>query len=115
MSSEDSDQGFQSPDEVHAIDLAHLRDLLSLLKDMDVAAFSAGGVNVAFRVPEPGEVRVPLAGRKLAQVLQDEDASTSSRPVSGFNSLEARDGFKNPNLWPGQGGRVLRFDGSFEP
>lgn len=94
------------------IDLAYLRDLLGLLRDMEVAAFTAEGFAVSFKQSgqfDP-EAHVPFAGRPQAQVIEDEDRSTSSSRVRGFT--EARDGFRNPNLWPGQAGKVLQFDGS---
>lgn len=99
------------------LDLAHLRDLLSLLRDMDVAAFSGAGFQVSFKTGEPFEGRVPLVGRSPGQTLKDEDRSTSSTQVSGFEfarRYENKDGFKHPTLWPGQNGKVLKFNGSLE-
>ena len=102
--------------ELKELDLAHLRDLLGLLNEFRVAGFSAGGISVTFRAED--ESIVPLQGRTRAEAIKDEDASTSSRVVSGFggfaDSANRKDGWHNPNLWPSQAGRVLKFDGSYE-
>lgn len=92
------------------LDLAHLRDLLGLLSEFRVAGFSAGGISVTFKAED--EPTVPLLGRTRTEAIRDEDASTSSRPIAGFS--ESKDGWRNPNLWPSQAGRVLKFDGSLE-
>lgn len=96
------------------MDLAHLRDLLGLLRDMGVAAFSAGGIAVTFKDggnddSEIGGIHVPLKGRTKEKVVDDEDGSTSSKPVAGFKDL-----WHNPNLWPNQAGKVIKFDGTLE-
>lgn len=99
-----------------AFDLAYLRDLLSLLKDMDVAAFNAGGITVSFKSPEVNDA-IPgpdLKGRTRLATIKDEDKSTSSQPVAGFGTAPQRDGWKNPALWPDQNGRVLKLNGEYE-
>lgn len=84
-----------------------------LLRDSDVVAFSAGGIQVTFKDPQPNfEHRVPLRGRTPEQVLLDEDRGTSSAPIRGFS--EIKDGFKHPSLWPGQAGKTLKLNGEFE-
>ena len=96
-------------DEVSApLDLAYLRDLLSLLTEFEVRAFSLGNMAIAF--PE-SKVDPPLVGRTIEQVEADEGRSTSSRQVKGFDGNNL---WKNPALWPVQGGRPLKFDGGTE-
>jgi len=96
--------------ELQELDLAHLRDLLGLLNEFRVAGFSAGGISVTFKAED--ESIVPLQGRTRTEAIKDEDASTSSKVVSGFG--ERKDGWHNPNLWPSQAGRTLKLDGSYE-
>ena len=93
------------------MDIAHLRDLLSLLREHRVEAFSAGGLQVTFK---DDEVSLPLVGRSEVQVVEDESRSTSSKRVKGFSDTESTNIWDNPALWPAQGGRRLRFDGSLE-
>jgi len=76
---------------------------------MRVAEFKYGNFGVSFQASE----QVPLHGRTPDEVLQDEDRSTSSRRITGLVP-EVKDGWKNPNLWPTQGGKILKFDGSLE-
>lgn len=95
------------------LDLAHLRQLLGLLLDMDVAEFEAPGIKVAFKT-NTYDSHLPLKGRTVEQVLVDEDRSTSSKPVRGFSDSGQKDVWHNPALWAGQSGKVLKFDGSFE-
>jgi hypothetical protein len=96
---------------VEVLDLAHLRDLLGLLRDMQVHQFSAGGISVGFHGKgyEPPEM---TAAEKAAE-MTDDGHSTSNRRVSGF-SKESITAWNNPLLWPGQNGKRLRFDGSLE-
>lgn len=91
-----------------AIDLAYLRDLLSILNTHKVAGFSGAGIQVTFQEDTPwaGD---PKAGVTVA----DENRSTSSRQVGGFTS-ERRDGFHHPSLWQNQNGKFLRFNGDLE-
>lgn len=88
--------------EVALIDLAHLRDLLGVLKDSGVHSFQAGGLTVVFNEPEiPTFITKPTTAATVA----DDGHSTSTKRV---------DGFKNPILYPWQNGKMLRFDGSLE-
>jgi hypothetical protein len=92
------------------LDIAHLRDLLALLKDMRVEAFSAGGIQVTFKDDPIGTTYA----RTPEEVVADADRSTSSRKVKGFADTETSSIWDSPSLWPAQGGRKLRFDGSLE-
>lgn len=92
--------------ETELVDIAHLRDLLSMLRDLDVAQFSAGGIQVVFHEkPEP--IFTPAAAKKM---VEDDGHSTSNRRVEGF----ANGSFRDPALWASQGGKVLQFDGTYK-
>lgn len=100
----------QDPESIE-LDLAHLRDLLALLRDNEVAAFSGAGFQVSFKDSPPPP---PLMGRTRLAAMEDDDRSTSSRQVAGFSADAPKDGWRNPALWPSQAGRTLKLDGSFE-
>lgn len=88
------------------IDLDYLKDFLLVLQTCGVRAFSGYGVSVHFGGEAPD---FPVAARELgARNALSEDTSAVSKVT------EARDGWRNPNLWPQQNGRMLKFDGSFE-
>lgn len=89
------------------LDLAYLRDLLSLLQEKGVSGFTCPGFAVTFSESE--SEHVPAVGRTVEEVAQDEDRSTSSRRVKGFQDVST---WTHPSLWPAQGGKVLKFDGS---
>ena len=89
---------------VELMDLAHLRDLLGVLRDNDVHSFQAGGITVVFNDKET--VSYPVAGTPVAAAtVADDGHSTSTKRVGGFN---------HPSLYPWQNGKILRFDGSLE-
>lgn len=88
------------------MDLAYLRDLLSLLSEFRVKGFTLGNLAVAF---SEAEVDPPLVGRTLEEVVVDENRSTSSRRVKGFDGKNL---WEHPSLWPTQAGRPLKFDGT---
>lgn len=85
-----------------AIDLAFLRDLLVLLRDSHVSRFSAAGISVMFK-------NDPERNYEHFSSSAHEEASLNFRAVTG-----PKDGWKNPLLWPGQGGKILKFDGTLE-
>jgi hypothetical protein len=86
------------------IDLALLKDFLLVLQSCQVARFSGYGVSVDFRAE--GDA-ADFAPRALGAVKQDaHDESSMTR--------ETKDAWRNPNLWPQQNGKVLKFDGSLE-
>lgn len=98
-------------DEGAELDLTHLRNLFNLLKEFNVAAFTGAGIAVNF-MHEPDESpHVPLQGRTKAEVVADEDANTSSRPIAGFSEAG---GWRNPALWPQQAGKTLNFRGTYD-
>jgi hypothetical protein len=86
------------------LDLAYLRDLLSLLSNMEVAAFSAGGITVKF---QPKQV---ISTQPIVRSLTKPQGEVDDEDIP----VAAKDGWQNPLLWPSQGGKVLKFDGSFE-
>lgn len=88
------------------MDLAYLRDLLSLLSEFRVKGFTLDNLAVAF---SEAEVDPPLVGRTIEEVVVDENRSTSSRRVRGFDGKNL---WEHPSLWPTQAGRPLKFDGS---
>lgn len=89
------------------LDLAYLRDLLTILNTHKVAGFSGAGIQVTFQEETPWEGAKP-AGVTVA----DENRSTSSRQVGGF--APSRDGFRHPSLWQGQNGKILKLNGDLE-
>ena len=81
---------------------------MTMLTEFRVATFTQGGLQIAFHEPEPfTHVGKPVEATKIL----DDGHSTSTKRVDGFNK---RDGMMHPSLWPGQGGKVLKFDGSLE-
>lgn len=96
MSTEATEAAVQLP-----LDLDFLRDLLDLLNEKGASGFSIGDLQVTFN----GE-RAPAVGRTVKQIQDDEDRTTSSRPVGGFKSPWA-----DPTLWADRGGAPLSFDG----
>lgn len=94
------------------IDLAYLRDLLGVLRDGRVTGFTLGNFAVAFAAPDNGFVNLPLAGRPVAKLVEDENQSISSASVAGFR--HGGDGFRHPSLWPNQLGKTLQLDGSLK-
>lgn len=84
------------------LDLAYLRDLLSLLREHKVQAFQVEGMGVTF--VEESEEAVARSNLTPKQV-EDENRSTSSTPVGGF---------KSPTLWPTTNGKRLNFRGELE-
>lgn len=88
------------------MDLAYLRDLLSLLSEFRVKGFTLGNLAVAFG---QDELDPPQVGRTVEQIVLDEGRSTSSRQVKGFDGQNI---WKHPALWQTQGGKPLKFDGS---
>lgn len=85
------------------VDLAWLKDFLLTLQGCSVRSFSGYGVSVDFNSEGGGFSPVPAA-RVVDSTLPDEPSSLT----------RGKDGWRNPNLWPQQNGRVLKFDGSFE-
>ena len=102
------------------MDLAYLRDLLGVLTNFRVAAFSHAGFGITFHPVQSDDAGsgyiVPLKGRTKEKAVEDEDGQTSSVPVRGFNFKvqDVDNPWKNPVLWPAQHGRVLKFDGTYE-
>lgn len=92
------------------VDLAYLRDLLSILNEHKVAGFSGAGIQVTFQDDTPWAGSGGSA--KPAITAEDENHSTSSKRVGGFAT--ARDGFHHPSLWQNQNGKFLRFNGDLE-
>lgn len=91
------------------LDLAYLRDLLSLLQDMDVSVFKLGGFEITMR--DGRSQFVPTVPR----VVKDSAGSVSGSLEENERAPEERrDGWRNPNLWPTQAGRTLKLDGSYE-
>lgn len=93
------------------LDLAHLRDLLSLLQEKRVSTFqqdATGSLVIVFK--EDGEGFAPSA---LPAMVADDGHGTSNRPVAGFERKPAG-GFRHPSLWSQQGGKALRLDGKLE-
>ena len=86
------------------VDLALLKDFLLVLQGCQVARFSGYGVAVDFRGEDSADGFAPGALGTVASLPDD-------APAIG---REPRDAWRNPNLWPQQNGRVLKFDGSFE-
>lgn len=93
-------------DETEPLDLQYLRDLLVVLSEFKVKSFALGNLGLTFH--DADSVEPPFVGRTPDQVELDENRSTSSRQVKGFDGHNI---WKNPALWPAQGGRPLRFDG----
>lgn len=112
---ETDDKGYFIADNVtvgpteNVLDLAYLRDLLSILNTHKVAGFSGSGIQVTFQEETPWVETTKANGA----TREDEDRSTSSKRVSGFSS-ERRDGFHHPSLWQSQNGKILRFNGDLE-
>lgn len=75
-------------------------------------AFSAAGIQVTFK-DDPAPVNLSEL-RTPEQIAQDEERSASSRRVKGFADTETTSIWDSPSLWPAQGGRKLRFNGSLE-
>lgn len=91
-----------------------MRDLLGLLTEFRVAAFSVGGLQVAFHGEEANEPALP---RRIVEAIKADDGSgTSSARISGFTSKQPEEmsGFRNPILWQAQNGRRLTFTGDYE-
>jgi len=88
--------------EVGSIDVAELRDLLSMLKEFEVSAFQMGGMSVTFH--EPQNCGFTGSPKKL----EDDGHSTSTKRVEGFGGPVYRD----PRLWAHQNGKSIKFDGS---
>lgn len=84
------------------LDLAQMRDLLSLLKEFNVQGFTHGDFAVTFaRDLDPDLVSVD--GRP---VRAGEDKQT----VTGFSKPKQElAGFRNPSLWQEQGGKPYSF------
>jgi hypothetical protein len=104
---EANDQGEPVADS-EGLDLSELRDLLALLVEKRVSGFSGCGIAVSFQDPDPYTSSKAVA--VTAAQTQDDGHSTSSKRVGGFE----REGFAHPSLWPGQSGRVLKFDGELD-
>jgi hypothetical protein len=85
------------------VDLAFLKDFLVTLQGCNVARFSGYGISVDFN-REAGGFDVAPASVGAGPAVSVEPPSVT----------RGKDGWKNPNLWPQQNGRVLKFDGSFE-
>lgn len=92
------------------LDLAHLRDLLSLLREMDVQAFQVPGMSVGFQERSDEERAL---SRLTPEQREDAERGTSAKPVAGFNPGDTA-GFKNPKLWAATNGKRLKLDGSYE-
>lgn len=86
-----------------SLDLSELRDLLILLKDMRVQVFTKGNLSIGFKDDEPRGYTV-----SSVKGLQTEDDS-DEHEVTGFTPAEG--GFRDPRLWPRQGGQPLSFTG----
>lgn len=98
MDSQDSTQS-----EGGMVDLAQMRDLLSLLKEFNVQGFTQGDFAITFaRDLDPDLVSVD--GRRIKSKDDDE------MEVTGFKKPTAPlTGFKNPGLWAAQGGKPYSF------
>lgn len=78
---------------------------LDMLIRKRVESFQGFGLVVVFKDDAPkSEVEEFQTVAPKAQV-EDDGHSTSNKPVEGF---------RNPMLWQGQNGKVLKFDGSLE-
>lgn len=91
------------------VDLAYLRDFLSTLQSMGVASFSGCGICVSFSGQNHNVGFVPgyVPAAKGLEFGNPEPARAPAPQVD-------RDGWRNPNLWPQQGGKILKLDGSLE-
>lgn len=98
----------EDADDGGPLDLAYLRDLLSLLQDMDVSAFSAGGLTVTFR--DRAGLRLP--DTKPANLVRG--AEPVEDAAEFLKRDPAPDGWRNPALWPAQNGKVLKLNGELE-
>lgn len=81
------------------VSLDYIRDLLDLLKDKNVHSCQIGNFTVVFNETETNFTATE------AKSTIDDGHSTSNKRV---------DGFRHPSLYPWQGGKVLKFDGSME-
>lgn len=92
------------------MDLAYLRDLLSLLSEYKVQAFVRNGMQIAFRE----EAEPVMMSKRIAEAAESDDGgATSARRVGGFNPA-APSSFRHSKLWQGQNGKVLNFMGELE-
>jgi hypothetical protein len=95
---------FSEGTEHEHVDLAHFKDFLLVLQGCNVRAFSGYGISVSFADEGGGFDSAPAQSGRIEQLPSE--PSTMSADI--------KDGWRNPNLWPQQNGRVLKFDGSFE-
>lgn len=85
---------------VEELDIALLRDLLSLLQEHKVKSFSMDGITLSFKDDEPAlPVYQPKQLSKINDETQPVRASAPGAPVDGS--------FKDPRLW--SGGRPITF------
>lgn len=99
----DKEQPAEHDDEY--LDLDHLRDLLTLLREFKVQGFTQGDFAVTLaRDLDPDLISVD--GKPVKPSTETE--------VTGFKKAQPLDphmsGFKHPSLWQSQGGRPYSFN-----
>lgn len=94
------------------VDLTALRGVLELLREMKVQAFQGYGISVSFQ--EEAEFG-GFTAKPSPKQEADDGHGTSNRRVPGFGKdiPETRGTFRDPRLWPTQGGRILTFKGGY--
>lgn len=102
----EEEEGAEEEDGDGGMNLDQLRELLKVLKEFGVGAFDGGGITVRFEERSDEERALE---RLTAQQLEDENRSTSPKPVAGFAS-----GFSSPQLWKATNGKRLNFYGTYE-
>lgn len=81
------------------VDLPLLHDLLRTLRDMGTSRFQGYGIAVEFERPE---AYIPTPAPASVGKIEQEPVQTRTVGTSVW---------EDPSLWPGQGGKRLRFDG----
>lgn len=92
-----------SEPESDTLDLAHLRDLLSLLREFKVQGYTQGDFAVTFaRDLDPDLISVD--GKLVKHDVETEVTGFKKTQVDAHSS-----GFKHPSLWQSQGGKPYSF------
>lgn len=84
------------------VDLAQMRDLLSLLREFNVQGFTQGDFAITFaRDLDPDLISVD--GRRIHKDEEEVEVTGFKKPAPPPT------GFKNPGLWREQGGKPYSF------